>query len=203
MNSKHLVSTLLIVAVFNFSNGQNESQFERNVFYKVVPEIIDSQFPNPKGFFILKKQGDSTSVLVRETSVNAIIGIVDSVYDFNHLFYNKYINLHFPDKTVKFDKQNNGNSYKIDVSKIEKRNDYNYKHLSEIPPPDNRWKKSKDFYLIGLIGFSRIQFDEKKGLGIMDFVLNCGEQCGVTALVYLKNNNGNWEVDEIESIMIE
>jgi hypothetical protein len=170
----------------------------------VVPKIIDSQIADLKGpYMIQKSTGDSTFVWIEETSVNAIVGIMDSVYGFDQSFYDKYVNLHFSDMGLEFDTLNIGKSYKLDISKIESREDYNYKYLSEVPGPKIRWKRSKDFYLLGLIGFSRIQFDKKKKFGILDFKATCGQQCGLTALVYLKNDGGNWEIDEIESIIME
>ena len=128
---------------------------------------------------------------------------MDSVYGFDESFYDKYINLHFSNMGLEFDALNIGNGYKLDISKIESREDYDYKYLSEVPGPQKRWKKSKNFYLLGLIGFSRIQFDRKKEFGILDFKATCGQQCGLTALVYLKKDGGNWEIDEIESIIME
>ncbi|PRX56660.1 hypothetical protein [Flagellimonas meridianipacifica] len=204
MNVKYLLSIFSILTVCNYSNGQTDLKFERKVFYEVVPKIIDSQFPKWQGVFKIKKTlGDNISIWTEETSVNAIIGIMDSVYGFNNSFYNKYINLYFSDTELKFDTLKIGNNYRLDILKIKKREDYNYKYLSEVPGPEKRWNRSKDFYLLGLIGFSRILFDEKKKFGIMDFSATCGQQCGLTALVYLKNENGNWVIDEIESILID
>ncbi|MEM9078698.1 MAG: hypothetical protein AAGC43_16780 [Bacteroidota bacterium] len=201
---KYFLSIFSIIAVLSCSNGQTDLKFEQQVFYEVVPKIIDAQFPKWEGGFMVKKKlDDDKFVWTEETSVNAIIGIMDSVSGFNDPFYNKYINLHYSDTELKLDTLNIKSSYKLDISKIEKREDYNYKYFSEVPGPEKRWNKSKDFYLLGLIGFSRIQFDEKKKFGIIDFSMTCGQQCGLTALVYLKNENEDWIIDEIESIIME
>ncbi len=204
MNFKNILIIFSSLAVFSCSNGQTDLNFEQEVLYEVIPKIIDSQFENLQGTFMIQKAtSDSTSVWIQETSVNAIVGIMDSVYGFDQSFYDKYVNLHFSDIGLEFISLNAGNDYKLDISKIETKEDYKYKYLSEVPGPKKRWKRSKDFYLLGLIGFSRIQFDQKKKHGIMDFKLTCGQQCGLTALVYLKNDGGDWEIDEIESIVME
>ncbi|WP_422862108.1 hypothetical protein [Flagellimonas sp. W118] len=152
---------------------------------------------------MLKKTVDGSSVWRKETSANTIIGILDSVYEFDQKFYKKYINLHFSNHDLKLAKLNSAKGYKLDISKIKKSKNYYYQYLSEIPDSKIRWKRKKEFYLMGLVGFSRIYFDKERKNGVLDFTMSCGQQCGMTALVYLKNENGDWKVDEIESIIEE
>lgn len=203
MNFKCILFGITMITSLSCSNGQTDLQFEKQVFYQVAPEIIDSEFPDTSRGFMVQKTVDSSSVWVRETSVNAVIGILDSVYGFNQAFYEEYINFHFSNDDFKLDELNSQKSYKLDISKIKKKRSYNFKYLSEIPDSKKRWKREEKFYLMGLIGFSRIKFDKERRKGILDFTMSCGQQCGLTALVYLKNDNGNWKVDEIESIIEE
>ncbi|MBO0322452.1 hypothetical protein J0X14_09095 [Muricauda sp. CAU 1633] len=204
MIQRYLLCLFLIFAVIGCSKSQNDLRFEQKVFYEVVPKIIDLQFGDLSGKYMIPKiLEDSTSVWVEETSVNTILGIRDSVYEFNSSFYEKYVNQHFSNMNLTFDATSIGKKFRLDITKLEKKEDYDYKYLSEVPGPQKRYERSKDFYLLGLMGFSRIQFDDQKKFGILDFTANCGQQCGVTALVYIKNNNEIWEIDEIEPVIYE
>lgn len=204
MNLKFILPIFFIFAVFGCSNKKAKLKFEQNVFYQVVPKIIESQFSDFKGPFMIKsKIEDGSYVWSEEESVNAIIGIMDSVYGFDEPFYYKYVKQHFSNLELKFDTLNYEKGYQLDISKIEKIENYTCQYYGELPGPNKRWIKSKDFYLLGLIGFSRIKFDEKKQYGVMDFKTTCGQQCGVTAIVYLKNMGERWEVDKIEPIIME
>nr|WP_299488329.1 hypothetical protein [uncultured Allomuricauda sp.] len=203
MDFRNCLFGISIIVFLGCSSRQTGLQFEQKVLYQIVPQIIDSEFPDTSEGFMLKKTVDGSSVWMKETSANTIIGILDSVYEFDQKFYKKYINLHFSNHDLKLAKLNSAKAYKLDISKIKKSKNYYYQYLSEIPDSKIRWKRKKEFYLMGLVGFSRIYFDKERKNGVLDFTMSCGQQCGMTALVYLKNENGDWKVDEIESIIEE
>ncbi len=203
MDFRSCLLGISIIVFFGCSNRQTDIQFEQEVLYKIIPQVINAEFPDSSKGFMLKKTVGGSSVWVQETSVNAVVGILDSVHGFNQKFYGKYINRHFSDVNPKLTELNFPTDYRLDISKIRKSENYDYQYLSEIPDSKIRWKRKKEFYLMGLVGFSRIYFDKNRKNGVLDFTMSCGQQCGMTALVYLKNENGNWKVDEIESIIEE
>lgn len=93
--------------------------------------------------------------------------------------------------------------YEFDLTRLEIDENFDVRYLSDIPGPEERWKKSKEFYLLALSSFSRILFDEHKRFGVLEFSMTCGRQCASTGLVYLKNENDIWTVDGLETILVE
>nr|WP_293299578.1 hypothetical protein [Allomuricauda sp.] len=206
-----LCGLLILIALACSKQPTDHLQYEQKVLYEVAPKIIDSIFPETsRGYMLQEYAKDSSYIWEKEDSVNVVIGVLDSVQGLSESYYGpdqsytKKLAGHFSGNNLVFDSITIKNGYRFNILKLKPKMNHDFRYFSEIKDhTTNEWTKTKDFYLEGLISFSRIKFDKGKRFGLLQCAVSCGQQCGMTSLIYIKREKEKWVIDDIETIMWE
>ncbi len=88
---------------------------------------------------------------------------------------------------------------------IKKKNFYaldsfksNFVKFKKLRNPNSGKRKAE--FDVGGISFSKIVFNEGRGLGILYFSFVCGGKCGEGSLALIKKVDGNWKVEEVKAL---
>jgi hypothetical protein len=199
---------------------QTSLEFEKSVVNEIFPALLDSVFydtrltqqpppPPPPNF----EWTDSTEIKWDETKIIAdlerrkaelqkdttklVVAIVDSTYQINEKAKKELINF-YKDFKIKLDTTNIEKPYKINLADLKHDDKFKLKYRSELPATSKVWKGEYNFYLSGITGFSRIQFDQTKNYGVMISAFGCGRLCGFSGLVFIRKVKGKWLIDKIK-----
>lgn len=215
---KRLITILSILLILvGCTNNQTDLKFEKSVAIEIFPTLLDSihfdrrLFPPPpppppnytKTDTIKTKLPDSIIIAewekrkkeLKKDTTKLIVAIVDSTYKLENRA-KKEFNRFYKGNSIKLDTTIKGERYKIDISKLKHSEKTRLIYRSELPKK-NVWKPNYDFYLSGIIGFSRIQFDQTKKYGVLNFSFGCGGLCGFSGIALIRKINGNWIIDKI------
>lgn len=197
---------------------QTDLEFEKSVVNEIFPALLDSVHydtrlspppPPPPNF----EENDSTKIEWDESKMLAeyekrkaelekdttklVIAIVDSTYRIDERSKKEFINF-YKKYSIKLDTINNDKPYKINISELKHNEKFKLKYRSEFPSTSKIWDGKYDFYLSGITGFSRIQFDQTKNYGVLISGFGCGRLCGFSGMVFIRKVNGKWIIDEIK-----
>jgi len=98
--------------------------------------------------------------------------------------------------------QKSKGNYKLKLTELTKDSIFNYKYLSEFPKGRDIWRNKYPFHLNGIIGVSRIYFDQSKKYGMFVYTVTCGRLCGGITRCFIKNKNGSWEIEKSELLSV-
>ena len=219
---KHLIFIFIIgIQIVLTSCNQNltEFDFEKSVAYEIFPSLIEKIHfdrrllppPPPAPHYndknqligydtimsdnILKEWKHKAEELKKDT-VRLVIAINDSTeslkYEDYEFLFKRYIN-----KEIIFKKIDLSEKYKIDLDRLVADQKLKFKYRSNFPSKSNIWNKEYNYHLSGIIGFSRILFDQSKEFGILSTGFGCGKLCGTGYLVLIKKVNSKWVIDKV------
>ncbi|QXP52855.1 MULTISPECIES: hypothetical protein [Cellulophaga] len=223
MTAKQLpVVISIILLLTSCSKKLSNLEFEKSVAYEIFPALLDSvhydrrippNFPPPPPPPVNIKNKDSTNLEWDETKLIAeyekrrvelekdttklVIAIVDSTYRIDEQTKKKFINF-YKEYSIKLDTINNDTPYKINISDLKHNEKIILKYRSELPTSSKVWDEKYDFYLSGITGFSRIQFDQTKSYGILISGFGCGRLCGWSGIFFIRKIDGKWQIVKIE-----
>ena len=214
-----IISTFLLL--ISCDKKQTDLEFEKSVANEIFPALLDSVFhdirlappPPPPPPTPNSEWNDSTAVKWDESKMIAeyekrkaelekdttklVIAIVDSTYQINERAKKELIDF-YKDFEIELDTINITKSYKINLTDLKHADKFKLKYRSELPETSKVWKGDYDFYLSGITGFSRIQFDRTKSYGVMISGFGCGRLCGFSGLVFIRKINGKWKIDKVK-----
>jgi len=124
-----------------------------------------------------------------------VVAIVDSTYSLNHRAISEFLEF-YGDNSIKAVTTFHEEPYKINITSLPSSGKIKLIYRSDLPATDV-WKVKYDFYLSGIIGFSRIQFDETKNYGVLITSFGCGRLCGFSGLVFIRKAEGKWVIDKV------
>ena len=214
--------TFVIISIFllliSCDKKQTDLEFEKSVANEIFPALLDSVFhdtrlapppPPPPN----SEWNDSTAIKWDESKMiteyekrkaelekdttKLVIAIVDSTYQINQRAKKELIEF-YKDYEIELDTLNITESYKINLTDLKHAEKFKLKYRSELPATSKVWKDDYDFYLSGITGFSRIQFDRTKNYGVMISGFGCGRLCGFSGLVFIRKTNGKWIIDKVK-----
>ena len=219
MNTK---LTFVIISIFllliSCDKKQTELDFEKSVANEIFPILLDSVHydrrlnlppPPPPN----SEWTDSTAIEWNESEIIAdlekrraelekdttklVVAIVDSTYQIDEKAKSELIDF-YKEYSIKLDTVNIDKPYRINISDLKHNQKFKLKYRSELQATSTVWKGEYDFYLSGITGFSRIQFDRTKNYGVLKSGFGCGRLCGFSGLVFIRKLNGKWIIDEIK-----
>ncbi len=200
-----LVGILIFIVLLGCKEKQSGLSFEQKVFYDIAPQIIDSLYQEVRDIHPKLIQEFSTgnpNFNEKENLPFLVVGIADSIYGLDRSQNSRFLN-HFATENIHLDTSITDKKVRLEFSRIESSDIFNFERLSQIRTGPRRWKKTADFFLAGITSFSRIKFDTQQKYGFLIISSTCGRQCGVSSMVYLKELNGEWVIDEIEDFRWE
>ncbi|KAB1068521.1 hypothetical protein F6U93_06215 [Tamlana haliotis] len=213
--------TFVIILMFLLSiscdKKHSELEFEKSVANEIFPALLDSVFhdtrlapppPPPPN----SEWSDSTAVKWDESKMIAeyekrraelekdttklVVAIVDSTYRINERAKKELLKF-YDNYEIELDTINITESYKINLTDLKHADKFQLKYRSELPATSKVWKGDYDFYLSGITGFSRIQFDRTKSYGVMISGFGCGRLCGFSGLVFIRKVDEKWIIDKV------
>ncbi|MCQ0110433.1 hypothetical protein [Zhouia amylolytica] len=200
---------------------QTDLEFEKSVANEIFPALLDSVHydirlsPPPPPPPLNYNESDPSKIVWDETKMIAeyekrkaelekdttklVIAIVDSTYRIDEHLKKEFIE-YYKEYSIELDTINNKNPYKINLSDLKHDKKFNLKYRSEFPASSKVWDGKYDFYLSGITGFSRIQFDQTKSYGALISGFGCGKLCGFSGIVFIRKVDRQWIIDEIKVI---
>jgi len=121
---------------------------------------------------------------------------VDSTYRIDNRAKEKLVEF-YKEYSIELDSTKNDKSYKINISDLKHNKKIRLIYRSQLPATSEVWKGNYDFYLSGITGFSRIQFDKTKNYGVLISGFGSGRLSGFSGLVFIRKVNGKWTIDKI------
>ncbi|TXE06610.1 hypothetical protein ES711_13990 [Gelidibacter salicanalis] len=224
MTTKQILVIISMFLLFiSCEKKQTSLEFEKAVAIEIFPALLDSVFydtrltqqplPPPPNF----EWTDSTEIKLDETKIIAdlekrkselqkdttklVVAIVDSTYQINERAKKELINF-YKDFKIKLDTTNIEKPYKINLADLKHDDKFKLKYRSQLPPTSKVWKGDYNFYLSGITGFSRIQFDQTKNYGVMISGFGCGRLCGFSGLVFIRKVKSKWVIDKIKIMAV-
>jgi hypothetical protein len=136
-------------------------------------------------------------------SNKVVIGIEDSLYSLRGYLENKFIKKELSRHYLTaYDNINNSNidNKKFELNKITNTGMFRLQYSSELgwyPKIDmNFWENPNDFYLSGILSFSRIYFDESKNYGVFYCTKFGNEKEPTPLLICIKKTGNNWTIEK-------
>ena len=197
------------------SEKQSDIEFEKSVAYEVFPLLIDRihfdrrlgppapPSPSIKEDITFARVSDSIlqeweakSEELYKDSVKLVIAVKDSTEMISSSDLSFFIQREVDDKLI-FPTIEPYKKYLIDLNRIVTDPKLKSKYRSEFPEGSKIWNQKYDFHLSGIVGFSRILFDQSKQYGILSTGLSCGKLCGTQYLVLIKKADGKWQIEKM------
>jgi hypothetical protein len=209
-----------------------ELEFEKNVMTEIFPSLIRStcfdtrMFVKPPPRFgkpIYDKNGnyvgiDSTKAtkLEKEKLLQWEREISDlkkdtskTVIAFNPVLrksaenLKEYFKKNFPKGTIYKPNSKDTFEYHFDFKKIKLKQKFELKNISEFPKDRMKfWNTKYSFVFLGVVNFSRIEFDKDRKFGVLEGGFTCGRLCGNGFIIYIKKINGKWIIDKTEGTWV-
>ncbi len=207
----------IILLLFSCGKKQSNIEFEQTVFYEVFPAIVDSMRlsteiapppPRPiyddEGNFVgvdtiewieMEANFEKEKLAFSHDSINCSAIVSDNIYELAEndiLNFSKVNNLAIKD----LDSNNSKLKYRIDISNLRSsKSQIQFIYSSEFNR-NKDYRKSRYFSEnLGVIGFSRIQFNKDKTKG----VLNCFHYKGNIEeshfRIFIKNIKNIWLIE--------
>ncbi|MGB5645538.1 MAG: hypothetical protein WBM55_00355 [Muriicola sp.] len=219
---KYLLFIFIIgiqIVLASCNQNQTELDFEKSVAYEIFPLLIEKIHfdrrllppPPPVPHYndtnqligydtimsdsILKEWKHKAEELKADT-VRLVIAINDSTESLKYEDY-KFLLKRYIEKEIIFKKIDLSEKYKIDLERLVADPKLKFKYRSNFPSKSNIWNEEYNFHLSGIIGFSRILFDQSKEFGILSTGFGCGKLCGTGYLVLIKKVNKKWMIDKM------
>tara|TARA_R110002051_G_scaffold322693_1_gene413842 strand:+ start:53 stop:727 length:675 start_codon:yes stop_codon:yes gene_type:complete len=211
-----IISTILFLT--SCSDYKTDLEFEKSVANEIFASLLDSVHydrrlnlppPPPPN----SEWTDSTAIEYNESQIIAdlekrrtelekdttklVVAIVDSTYLVDEQVKKELIDF-YKEYSIKLDTVNIDQPYRINIMDLKHNQKFQLKYRSELPATSKVWEGEYDFYLSGITGFSRIQFDRTKKYGVLKSGFGCGRLCGFSGLVFIRKINGKWIIDEIK-----
>ena len=192
----------ILIFIFSLSYlcgyGQEKikANFEQNVFIELIPKIVDSMFvdirPIPPAPKEIRNEKNKKLKLEKWKEYK-------TSYFKNIPKYNTEFTIAIVDSIESFE---NIPSTKIDFKIIHNTDKFLFKPRTEFPTGIDVWKETLKYNFAGIFSFSRIVFDDNKLNGKLWVNYSCGGLCGQGGIVYVKERNGNWEIEKIEILVV-
>jgi len=214
--------TFVLISIFliliSCDKKQTDLEFEKSVAIEIFPMLLDSVFhdirltppppppPNSKWSDSTAIEWDESKIIaeyekrkaeIEKDTTKLVIGIVDSTYQINERAKRELIDF-YKEYSIKLDTLNTESPYKINISDLNHDQKFKLIYRSELPATSKVWKGDYDFYLSGITGFSRIQFDQTKSYGVMKSGFGCGRLCGFSGLIFIRKVKGKWIIDKVK-----
>lgn len=214
-----------IFLLFSCNKKQSNLEFEQTVFYEVFPAIIDSIRLGPKIMMppppppIIDNEGNFIGVdtiawnkidtkyerellAFNTDSFDCFASIIDTVYelaDDDIIMFVKMYNLTLAD----LDSNSRVLKYRIDTSNLKpSKLRMRFVYASQFDA-NKDYRKTRYFSeYLGVIGFSRIQFNMDKTKGVLSCFHSKGRLCGGGFRIFIKKVKNSWLIDKVELIWI-
>ena len=221
----HLIIFSTFLVLLSCKKKQTDLEFEQSVAYEIFPILLDSvhtdrrltpDLPIPPPPPLNWEETDSidnnfkindSSVFIaafdkrklelEKDTTKLVVAIVDSTYRIDERAKKELIDF-YKEYAIDLDTIKNDIPYRINISDLKHHKKFKLKYRSELPATSKVWKENYNFYLSGITGFSRIQFDLTKNYGVLLSGFGCGRLCGFSGLVFIRKVNGKWIIDKIK-----
>ena len=208
-------STILILS--GCHKKQTDLEFEQNVLYEIIPEIIDSLnvdlilrpvpppgkpiFDENDSLIGIDTVGVGKAYAEYERKKKELVvsnpRLIIYVFDTVNLLEqrDKSALIHYlQEKNLELDSTDISDNYKIEIDKIQFKKNVELRYRSELPDGISLWDKKFDINMAGTTSFSRIQFDKTKTYGVLNASYGCGSLCGWGTRIFIRKVNGKWTI---------
>jgi hypothetical protein len=219
---------ILLILVSSCVKKTTEFEFEKSVMTEIFPSLVDSicvdsrkMLPPPiVGEFFTDKTGhvkvDSTKATKEqkieygkwknerdklEKDTSTIIIAFDPFLEKGVFYLNKELKKQYPFLETSIVNNDTVKGYKFDFEKIKLNNKFKIKNISEFPKvhfPNRITDFKYDFVFSGVFYLSRIQFDNKKNVGILEGGFDFCGRCGRWFNIFIKKENNKWVIVRVE-----
>lgn len=194
MNKLKFLLTLLLITTFNISCKKiTPLQKEQQVFYALLPILLDSVYANkggvlpPPAIKAITAEGEIVYKNLRDTIMpnfylynKTMIPSADLRSElFKHFMFADDITITCSNKEYEISKQ------KINLEATD------FKWTFKINPEERK---------TAVMEFSSLCLDSSLKLGALEANLYCGSKCGRYFIIFIKKVNEKWIVDAIEEI---
>ena len=205
-----------------------EMDFEKSVMTEIFPSLVDSicvdsrkMLPPPSmGENVYDKAGhyvrtDSTKATKEqkieysewkkerdklEKDTSAVIIAFDPFLRKNEKLIEES-KIYFPKIEIYSAKNMEESKFRFDFEKIRLNNKFKIKNISEFPKvefPGRITDLKYDFVFSGIFYLSRIQFDKKKKVGVLEGSFDFCGKCGRYFIILIKKVNNKWVIEEMK-----
>lgn len=137
-------------------------------------------------------------------SINVVLGILDSLYSCKEFGEDEYIKNELTSSQYRNAYKNmsisNIESKVFNLNKITNSGVFKLQHSSQLgwkPKIDmDFWEKQNDFYLSGILAFSRIYFDDSNNYGIFYCTNFKGQKEPLPLLICIKKTDNHWGIEK-------
>jgi len=197
---------LSIFILFSCNDTKKSENFEKNVFYQLIPQMIDNSCLLPSPPFTENKREEYKKLLDSIKNSNKVVAISDTIYGYNKDEIKQIVlqKEFYIDKTESYEKKIiiNLDSLKIPLN-------IHIKNSTKLTDLAKYWKDGKNWSdypslkdLKCTMSFSRIIFNKNKSKGFFTFGVGCGKHCGSGFNVWIKKINGKWIIEKQESTWV-
>jgi hypothetical protein len=219
MLMKVFVFITVLTLLFSCNDKFNHLEFEKQVTYEILPQLIDSLHKNTRLNFPVpplpdpnnRKTPELDSIRIQEVLkdlekkerelLKDSVKLVTAVSDSTILLFNndKHALIeHFNLKTNSLDTTFTNFQYKIELEKLKTDNDkIRFIYKSNLPEPIKIWRTDYDFHLNAVLTFSRIQFDKTRKFGVMNVFYTTGRLSGGSYKIFIRKNGDIWIIDQM------
>ncbi|MGX9987576.1 hypothetical protein [Soonwooa purpurea] len=215
MTIRRLIQIFIISLFFLSCNKANNYDNEKEIFYKLIPELVDRSclaLPPPppplnsnnKNEYLLKEKRYLKFVDSLNNS-SKTIAISDSIYQFEkEEILNIKPKINFEFQPIDYEKK-----ILLDLENIKFKPNIKLINSSEIYKVRQQLQDGKSWEEIpslkGLqctMSFSRIILNKENNKGFFTFGVGCGKHCGSGFNVWIKKENGKWIIEKQESTWV-
>jgi hypothetical protein len=229
---KKLQKTILILSIIFFTSCKKEVtelEFERNVITEIFPVIVDSicvdarkMIPPPKGSFSIINNRNiliDTSKATKEEKIeyikwksnnrklendtSTVILAFDPILKKSESKYleNELKNTFLVSEIFKPKQKEN---LTIDIAEIKLNKKFKLKNITEFPKANKAllYEVKYNFVFSGILEISRIEFDKKRKVGVLEANFSYCGKCGRGYLIFLKKENNKWKIYKLKDTWI-
>ena len=216
-----LLSFMILIS--SCKKKETEIDFEKSVMTEIFPSLVDSSCvdcrniipPPPFGKAIYDKNGnyvktDTSNIKLERENWDRKLEKIKNDTSKKIIAFNPVLNKiednigedfekHFSGAKIFEMKTEQNLEYKFDFKNIKLNNKFVLKDISEFPKERGQiWRTKYDFVFLGVVSFSRIQFDGNKKFGVLNGGFVCGKYYGQEFRIYIKKVDNKWIIDKIE-----
>lgn len=217
---------LLVIVSLSCHRTISNYEFEKQVFYEVFPQIIDStcidirkysNFP-PYGKPVFDKQGkflySDTTKVIEERKVwreeikklendNAkLIIAFDPIINESHFNNTQEFEAYFGKKLLPFKTEKDSTSFILDFERLRSKGKFQLMPADKFPKGRAIWNKKYAFILTGALDVNHIEFDKEKTCGVLSAGFYCGGKCGQGFRIFIKKIKGHWKIVKVDGTWI-
>lgn len=205
----------LIVLLSNCNSKHSELEFEKKVMAEIYPSLIDSIWVVKNASFLssvtrlnesnesessktLRANSLETLAKIKKDTTRIHITIATSIIPIEPSV-KKDLSKHFKNAVLPENNPSDTLSYSIDTTKFNAVKNLKVKFTSS---PKKKFEFTSQYNIIGIIRFSRIQFDRDKKYGVLTATLETGFANFQGYTIFIKKSGNQWIIDKFEATWI-